>query len=456
MCAKIQTVKEPLLNHFHRYELAGVPLFFDPFWLSASLLWTRPWFQRVWTMQEVILAKKITFMCGARTADFEVFSTFTLETERTSVKNGAMWSSLKENRDTLDHLGQLHFMRKAYASQDCNPIGLLSMGQEREAQEPVDRVYGLLGIMVDRFKNQIPVDYSMGARRSFCRLYVYVTKLLLAEEFSDVLLYIESEVRPPCFPSWCPNWHSKLIVTRLPDIYCAGGQSEKSTRPEISWSLSSHCIAIRGFQITTIARTLSLELSAHHNDDVITYPIRAAAEMESLLNHLVYHYQQLSQESPRSAQERLARTLITDCRVGYAAQSDIRHMRYDQDIIEGFDWYRHFLSTLVSRGWQEAKEVRVDGGRRVNLYDEGQNHIDKFKNRVLFFTEDYGIGLASNLCREGDIVCIIPELRHPHILRKEGQYSSYALIGTTYLDGVMYGEALEGHDSSMEHDFFLT
>lgn len=58
-----------------------------------------------------------------------------------------------------------------------------------------------------------------------------------------------------------------------------------------------------------------------------------------------------------------------------------------------------------------------------------------------FISSSKAMGLSSREAREGDIICIPLGCCHPIILRKEENH--YINLGEAYVDGYMYGEAME-------------
>jgi len=42
-------------------------------WKGIELLWNRPWFERLWVVQETLLARKATLNCGRQSVDLECF-----------------------------------------------------------------------------------------------------------------------------------------------------------------------------------------------------------------------------------------------------------------------------------------------------------------------------------------------------------------------------------------------
>lgn len=63
--AELQRFRQDGINEFPKKE--------DIFWLHLGDLFCRPWFGRVWTAQEAVLARHKVIMCGSRTIEWEKF-----------------------------------------------------------------------------------------------------------------------------------------------------------------------------------------------------------------------------------------------------------------------------------------------------------------------------------------------------------------------------------------------
>ncbi len=66
---------------------------------------------------------------------------------------------------------------------------------------------------------------------------------------------------------------------------------------------------------------------------------------------------------------------------------------------------------------------------------------DNIWDRRFFISSSKAMGLAWREIREGDIICIPLGCCHPIILRREENH--YINLGEAYVDGYMYGEAME-------------
>lgn len=61
-------------------------------------------------------------------------------------------------------------------------------------------------------------------------------------------------------------------------------------------------------------------------------------------------------------------------------------------------------------------------------------------------------GTSTPLVQPGDLICIIPSVQMPLVIRPvEGKERTFRMIGSSYVHGLMYGEAFQtsepGHSS---------
>lgn len=63
--------------------------------------------------------------------------------------------------------------------------------------------------------------------------------------------------------------------------------------------------------------------------------------------------------------------------------------------------------------------------------------------RKIFSTSNGLVGLGDRLTQPGDNICVFRTCKMPLVLRKEPSEKVYKLLGPAYVDGIMYGEALE-------------
>lgn len=140
-------------------------------------------------------------------------------------------------------------------------ISLIGATRGLETSEPIDRVYGLLG-MTDGSSGIAP-GYSVEAREKYWELYLRVVTMEVASGKSSLffLSFADIESKHPELPSWVPNWNRRAQVERLrvSPGYRAGLSPSDNPKKLADVRLSTpKCLRIRGFSIETIAATSPL------------------------------------------------------------------------------------------------------------------------------------------------------------------------------------------------------
>lgn len=87
-------------------EYLGLPEFKDLMWLALARLLSRPWFMRIWCVQEAVLARDIRVVCGGNAVTFEqlvaVASVYVIVSQSAArVHQTATWDLMEFNRPRL-------------------------------------------------------------------------------------------------------------------------------------------------------------------------------------------------------------------------------------------------------------------------------------------------------------------------------------------------------------------
>ncbi|PMD28505.1 hypothetical protein NA56DRAFT_714434 [Hyaloscypha hepaticicola] len=386
---RFQAVEGQITCASSHYTEVGLPEIQDPIWKHLSDFMYRSWFQRLWVLQEVILAKHIIFVCGGQVLGFELLRSLSHEIFRTGA-SGYVELILHRPEDcrgfrTLIEVGTL---RDEFSNLSLNPLYLLQSGRQYETREPVDRIYGLLGIMDKDIKQAVIADYSEEARDQYWRLYLLVGKPMIELGYLDLLMFAETYQKHLQLPSWAPDWSNKLRTEELPKHFHAGISPENS----------------------------------HDVEDLLL--------------------------------ERFSRTLVADYTQMLSTTTGIfGYCKYPQDALEDYKYLRDCLL-----------EWKKDGSGIILSQYHVEKHVAMYikyipstwANRSFFVTDSGHIGLCSQSCQVGDVVCIFLSLKHTYTIRKGPEEVTFKLIGPAYTDGVMYGEAIEGRDTSKDEIFIIS
>jgi len=227
----------------------GVEPFNDRQWLSVAALLHRPYFKRVWVIQEVSQARKITVVCGRRLLDWgklsaalmflvltnwhQALHTEVLNLRVTDPKARVGFEAMlaaKENGGTaaMQLVRTREFSRGEGGRSRLED--LLSTHRPCLATDPRDKIYSLLGIssfdkppFTDPLKAQCLVaDYQLPVEI----LYTRVVRLLI-ESRGDLRMLRQRESNRERslrnLPSWVPDFSVWQIPAPMPGKWCANG-----------------------------------------------------------------------------------------------------------------------------------------------------------------------------------------------------------------------------------------
>lgn len=437
--------------------------------LSERNYWTR-----VWIVQEIAVPTEVIFICGYKRLSFPVFaagliflafkreiilpivSIADLSHPVTGVALQAMLSTQPSHA-----LSALIGARRKYQNEieGDGPetlIELLARGcvvavadySDRQASDPRDRIYGLLGLSSDAKALGIEADYS----KSLVQAYTDAARALIQHGCTDILAWcqqpVDRNLEPrqelEALPSWVPDFSSPirdpLGEPQKYGLFSASGKrgvSSLSADPSQGPN-TDHILALAGTKVDAINRLgchwapgLSCDFNYLVTRDFLSDIERFCSESQSLSSAV-----SLNQESCAEA------TWKIPC--------------FDQVFSGGVSRRRRTSPTGV-KGYHELKErlaLYPDMGGEL-LSPECQAYMiamGYLHNRKPFISNEGYVGLVPAHSRPGDIICVIFGAIVPFVLRKL-QNEQYELIGEAYVFGIMDGEFLEG--SPREETFYL-
>ena len=224
----------------------------------------RTWFQRLWTMQEYVLAKEIIFMCGKAVLGEDALGRFVELYNGLNYKaNEALMKpemyammfggdpSLCDTEivddpahnafTTLPRLQSLREIRKSRSGNEidsqekllCEDLAVLIHTFEKKVSVGVDSILGLLGMLQSPRFQQIPVSKDA----TEADVYTAAMTAVLAQQHSVnnliLLHYTDTIDRLPGLPSWVPNFKSSQRTHTLSGLREMGDYLYNSTPDSI-------------------------------------------------------------------------------------------------------------------------------------------------------------------------------------------------------------------------------
>ncbi|KAH7371305.1 heterokaryon incompatibility protein-domain-containing protein [Pyrenochaeta sp. MPI-SDFR-AT-0127] len=199
-------------------------------WEALTELLRRPWWSRVWILQEVVFGKELTVVCGEERFEWELLQSLG---ESRQLLDKITWSMLNLDKTfysgqfvhVSDRLDFICALKKGY------PLGrqalktVLCGVRASEATDPRDKVFAILGLFDDTVK-LCDIDY----RKTVNQVYVEAAAGLLKQMDSihwlswthNTLNRDGYTSRPLDLASWAPSWiasQGSLLELQLHDDY---------------------------------------------------------------------------------------------------------------------------------------------------------------------------------------------------------------------------------------------
>lgn len=168
-------------------------------WRAIAAIFRNPWWFRIWTLQEILLANKNAILQYGQHQ--MLFSTLQKAIACLINKKGVPWevrNALFDNGGDLPPAGGIPLTK------------LLDICTVRRCTDPKDKIYGLLSICPHGFASKIRPQYLQSVSQ------VYKDAFLAQVESSnrlDVLSYSGRTENVFNLPSWIPNWDATEKLT---------------------------------------------------------------------------------------------------------------------------------------------------------------------------------------------------------------------------------------------------
>lgn len=169
---------------------------------AITTIWQKPWFSRLWTMQEAVLARNILFVCGTYTISFNHLE----YVHQLDTAHGV---------SSIDAIISLRNWRQHNGEADAGYCArTLSLMVDQNCYLPIDRVFAVLGLFPREIMSKVEVNYSRQRCKEYWTTYEQFTQAL-SEFFSERKGSVNKELQRlakatysiPQLPIWCPNFN---------------------------------------------------------------------------------------------------------------------------------------------------------------------------------------------------------------------------------------------------------
>lgn len=386
------------------------------------------WFERAWTVKEVVLAGRATLWLGAECLEWDTASKAWVNFGRhmRTCCSECIGSLPEGHSKALNDMAcpviDLAYAKEALAGGQHILQPLLQFNWKL-ATKPQDKLFGLLGLQTTANPTPVVPDYGLPMNELLSR---FARDLIVSQEWLVPLcLSLVQEVEG--LPSWVPDWTVRRTHPAAYDIvrygwsysYCAA-----TGFPGNTWIGADYALVVRAVRVDNIARISSAyELTDSFRDQLDTLDVWLRFMDLPSRNKERYGI-------GGDLEEAFWRTMFAD---RFHENEDVR-CASPLDI----ERLREFMETA-------RHDLDVYGeDALVPLNEAMASHVIAVLDRKLFQTRKGLIGVCPKAAMLGDEVFVLSDCPAPVVLRRiRGRTfeSPYIAIGHYYVHGIMQGEA---------------
>jgi hypothetical protein len=448
--ARSWTIKFVTIDTNWRGE--GWPPDGDEFWVGAYYILDHEWFRRLWTFQEIALARRAVLISESTWINAYDFFVFTFEgiskpggyfyfDQRVASRLPNKPSFLRLAFETCDLI--MWYRRNSYITgasevETDHLAGLLYGLQPRGVQEAVDRVWAITALLKQSLQDQLAplVDYSERGRVEYRRTFVRFAKSVFVAGQSLTLLDLppSAEKDNGPLPSWCPEFSKPSICTHglagqwnfplelhVDSTIMSSENDDKESSFARRYAVLSHPLKFisiteddqwlqtRGYVIDTISEVIEDEqlvgqLDYNHESQwdhwALSSPIQAAA-ISFYTRGLDLARRTFSGPSSPVSEIPLQylMSVLVDCRIGKNAERAYQD-GFSLFTATDYDCFCNLEKKRQRQGFSWLRKIRANVGHSF------------------FATKGGRFGIATPGCRSGDKVCTFYGGEPLYILRQ--------------------------------------
>jgi len=369
-------------------------------WLALSRLFSRPWFSRVWILQEYTLgpyrrgenpeqiADQMVFCCGKdRSKNLVEVAAHTLYHKLVQARNAKSISKdfWREKLLRISGIQSLlvNYRRRRHFQQEDYPnryqlLPMIMTARLAESTDPRDKIYSLLGLAdemfngtpVDIVPNALIVDYQVSVERvyaSFVRSVVQATKRL------DILGLCTPHERTPdglIQRSWVPDWTNgrNIYGTLATEILSSGGDkpykftydATPGIHCDVRFTTDLSSMTVTGFlwdRIHFVSSALEI------NDDIVGNLGAFKSECRIILD-LAHKHRTKADLDGVDLEETLLKALVSS-------------RKYERDgMLQVNDWRDYFREWLMGDDSELENLTAVDEGEISEKKSRFQRYLE--------------------------------------------------------------------------------
>jgi len=432
-------------------------------WRAYQQLLRRPFWSRIWIIQEMILSRSITMLYGGHYTDWDVFARVALSFTTKSATTGVSFLSIDDmfGGDRLSCLyGRMNVSFLAITRAAFSENNMVSLPQilletrGSAATDSRDRIYALEALDPLYQVPELKPDYTIGPRQLYTRVARHI---LSSGSFSLFGLAGLAHAPTMELPSWVPDFTTMPKMSTMHDLQCKYSIARDTNVVLDTTQEQDDTITLKGFILDRISEI-----------DRNNYWSTILSSSEEIREETIQRI--MSDKEGNDLKLGLRRWLVTVIQMV--------ENRFPNVLIQGYYWtdeplLEAILRTMIGNEDQtsfpaseEAIEfltkyacsldpglASMEGGIRGDLTAEdnmsaihaGNLWVRKAAGRQFAITQSGYMTLVPDFAKVNDTICVFLGAKVPYVIRESSEEGkSWQLVGETYVHGVMDGLGIQG------------
>jgi hypothetical protein len=405
----------------------------------------RPWFSRLWVLQEVALASSASVYYGATSISLSEVVQFAFIL--------IMRQELQMNFP-IGHLGEAFgFILSTYAKKNtwvqeksilrhtrdriersAKPTFqmILYTGRRFGTTKPHDHIYAFLGHPSAKAKDGsigiLEADYTLNIEDMYRQLAERLYERDRRLDFLCNVIHHDPRAIEQA-QSWAPKYHNQGNPISM---YRQDWNADNSAEMEMFIKANFHnsMLHVQSLLFDSIA-TFSESFKEENFGSMSPTPVEACWNLEANFTSSI------------DSDKRLRGLRWTMVGGGYPGGGVPLKRDFESYCMEKTS--SEFCAS-IQLGNFSTDETSLANGDWERFEAEALSHMAEKK---FFITRDGRFGLGPSLLEDGDICCVVMGCRMPLIIRPTSTPNHFKLVGHSYIRGVMYGEVVEARVKSL-------
>jgi len=412
--------------------------------LAVVPLFERDYWRRLWVVQEIFNANEINVYCGPTRVPWDVYKKASkmFKLERHLLERHLRQQKYGSSTDLLTYPAvltangpaSLPDLRLLMEHVDEPLLGVLRACRRKLASDPKDKLFGVLGILPEKVRNEFRADYSRSLKDIYTEIVDYILKTTESLDVICDAIHFPLHAGLAVFPSFVPDWSHIPQAASLSHWHDYGFKASGDTKAicrflderlnklEIS-AISLGTVKVRGAAAGTLCTW---------TDYLMTFLQWRAILLEST--------EKESEKGKLAAEQHFAKALslgqipspwerpnqwLAVCYHLFASmlQSELPYLTLDQTLLGFLDI-----------------DMDIKPSERGRFLDK--HFGSRMMGRCFFRTDEGRIGMGSGYMAQGDIVVVPLGCSTPILLRESRKRGEYQFVGDTYIHGYMDGKAV--------------